>query len=214
MQKDSQEDLDLEYVQFNVSRVLTLLNKRFARKKGWWTNDERTNDILERKRNFSFWVGGETTGTFASSTLRCILPGRDSEWMDGWMDAGGVVSNESPGRTRTEIMLLARSPLFFSWELFSGLLAYPFAFWLFFFALRFLSSTCYSCPLTSCLLLCVRYIHPFLKPLWPVRLTPLPDTIFPRLAGLLLWNRRRKKRLLLMFSVLFFLSFVALWFQC
>ncbi|PGH21562.1 hypothetical protein AJ80_03122 [Polytolypa hystricis UAMH7299] len=35
MQKDSQEDLDLEYVQFNVSRVLTLLNKRFARKKGW-----------------------------------------------------------------------------------------------------------------------------------------------------------------------------------
>ncbi|KAI1931396.1 RasGAP protein [Ophidiomyces ophidiicola] len=35
MQKDSQEDLDLEYVQFNVSRVLALLNKRFARKKGW-----------------------------------------------------------------------------------------------------------------------------------------------------------------------------------
>ncbi|PGH01322.1 hypothetical protein AJ79_07959 [Helicocarpus griseus UAMH5409] len=35
MQKDNQEDLDLEYVQFNVSRVLTLLNKRFARKKGW-----------------------------------------------------------------------------------------------------------------------------------------------------------------------------------
>ncbi|KAK2751735.1 glyceraldehyde-3-phosphate dehydrogenase 1 [Onygenales sp. PD_40] len=35
MQKDSQEDLDLEYVQFNVSRVLSLLNKRFARKKGW-----------------------------------------------------------------------------------------------------------------------------------------------------------------------------------
>ncbi|KAI5293018.1 glyceraldehyde-3-phosphate dehydrogenase 1, partial [Ascosphaera acerosa] len=35
MQKDGQEDLDLEYVQFNVTRVLTLLNKRFARKKGW-----------------------------------------------------------------------------------------------------------------------------------------------------------------------------------
>ncbi|KZZ95735.1 Rho GTPase activation protein [Ascosphaera apis ARSEF 7405] len=35
MQKDNQEDLDLEYVQFNVTRVLTLLNKRFARKKGW-----------------------------------------------------------------------------------------------------------------------------------------------------------------------------------
>ncbi|KAL2826982.1 putative GTPase activating protein Sar1 [Aspergillus cavernicola] len=35
MQKDSLEDLDLEYVQFNVSKVLTLLNKRFARKKGW-----------------------------------------------------------------------------------------------------------------------------------------------------------------------------------
>ena len=35
MQKDKQEDLDLEYVQFNVSKVLTLLNKRFARKKGW-----------------------------------------------------------------------------------------------------------------------------------------------------------------------------------
>ncbi|KAK2763803.1 glyceraldehyde-3-phosphate dehydrogenase 1 [Arachnomyces sp. PD_36] len=35
MQKDSQEDLDLEYVQFNVSKVLTLLNKRFSRKKGW-----------------------------------------------------------------------------------------------------------------------------------------------------------------------------------
>jgi Ras GTPase-activating-like protein IQGAP2/3 len=35
MQKDSQEDLDLEYVQFNVSKVLVLLNKRFARKKGW-----------------------------------------------------------------------------------------------------------------------------------------------------------------------------------
>ncbi|KAI9723708.1 MAG: hypothetical protein M1812_001008 [Candelaria pacifica] len=35
MQKDNQEDLDLEYVQFNVPKVLTLLNKRFARKKGW-----------------------------------------------------------------------------------------------------------------------------------------------------------------------------------
>ena len=35
MQKDTQEDLDLEYVQFNVAKVLVLLNKRFARKKGW-----------------------------------------------------------------------------------------------------------------------------------------------------------------------------------
>ncbi|KAI9725378.1 MAG: glyceraldehyde-3-phosphate dehydrogenase 1 [Chrysothrix sp. TS-e1954] len=35
MQKDNQEDLDLEYVQFNVSKVLALLNKRFARKRGW-----------------------------------------------------------------------------------------------------------------------------------------------------------------------------------
>lgn len=35
MQKDNNEDLDLEYVQFNVTKVLTLLNKRFARKKGW-----------------------------------------------------------------------------------------------------------------------------------------------------------------------------------
>ncbi|KAI9669682.1 MAG: glyceraldehyde-3-phosphate dehydrogenase 1 [Alyxoria varia] len=33
MQKDGQEDLDLEYVQFNVSKVLALLNKRFARKR-------------------------------------------------------------------------------------------------------------------------------------------------------------------------------------
>ena len=33
MQKDNQEDLDLEYVQFNVPKVLALLNKRFARKK-------------------------------------------------------------------------------------------------------------------------------------------------------------------------------------
>lgn len=35
MQKNNEEELDLEYVQFNVSRVLALLNKRFARKKGW-----------------------------------------------------------------------------------------------------------------------------------------------------------------------------------
>jgi Ras GTPase-activating-like protein IQGAP2/3 len=35
MQKEGQEDLDLEYVQFNVTKVLTLLNKRFARKRGW-----------------------------------------------------------------------------------------------------------------------------------------------------------------------------------
>ena len=35
MQKDNQEDLDLEYVRFNVPKVLALLNKRFTRKKGW-----------------------------------------------------------------------------------------------------------------------------------------------------------------------------------
>ncbi|KAF2772575.1 ras GTPase activator [Teratosphaeria nubilosa] len=35
MQREQQEDLDLEYVQFNVSKVLQLLNKRFARKRGW-----------------------------------------------------------------------------------------------------------------------------------------------------------------------------------
>lgn len=35
MQKDNQEDLDLEYVQFNVPKVLALLNKQFSRKKGW-----------------------------------------------------------------------------------------------------------------------------------------------------------------------------------
>ncbi|KAI1182263.1 GTPase [Nemania serpens] len=35
MQKENQDDLDLEYVQFNVTKVLALLNKRFARKKGW-----------------------------------------------------------------------------------------------------------------------------------------------------------------------------------
>lgn len=33
MQQNSQDELDLEYVQFNVPKVLTLLNKRFARKK-------------------------------------------------------------------------------------------------------------------------------------------------------------------------------------
>lgn len=35
MQKENQEDLDLEYVQFNVTKVLQLLNRRFARKRGW-----------------------------------------------------------------------------------------------------------------------------------------------------------------------------------
>lgn len=35
MQKENQEDLDLEYVQFNVTKVLQLLNKRFARKRNW-----------------------------------------------------------------------------------------------------------------------------------------------------------------------------------
>lgn len=35
MQKDNQEDLDLEYVQFNVSKVLALLNRKFGRKRGW-----------------------------------------------------------------------------------------------------------------------------------------------------------------------------------
>jgi len=35
MQKDSQEALDLEYVLFNVPKILALLNKRFARKKVW-----------------------------------------------------------------------------------------------------------------------------------------------------------------------------------
>ncbi|PHH49912.1 GTPase-activating protein [Ceratocystis fimbriata CBS 114723] len=35
MQKDNQDELDLEYVQFSVPKVLALLNKRFARKKGW-----------------------------------------------------------------------------------------------------------------------------------------------------------------------------------
>ena len=35
MQKENQEDLDLEYVQFNVTKVLALLNRRFARKRGW-----------------------------------------------------------------------------------------------------------------------------------------------------------------------------------
>ncbi|MCJ1471013.1 glyceraldehyde-3-phosphate dehydrogenase 1 [Pseudocyphellaria aurata] len=35
MQKDNQQSLDLEYVHFNVPKVLALLNKRFAGKKGW-----------------------------------------------------------------------------------------------------------------------------------------------------------------------------------
>lgn len=35
MQKDGQEDLDLEYVHFNVTKLLALLNKRFSRKRGW-----------------------------------------------------------------------------------------------------------------------------------------------------------------------------------
>ena len=35
MQSDKQQELDLEYVRFNVPKVLNLLNKRFARKKGW-----------------------------------------------------------------------------------------------------------------------------------------------------------------------------------
>lgn len=33
MQKDGQEELDLEYVQIDVAKVLVLLNKRFARKR-------------------------------------------------------------------------------------------------------------------------------------------------------------------------------------
>lgn len=35
MQKDGHEDLDLEYCQFNVSKCLELLNKRFVSKKSW-----------------------------------------------------------------------------------------------------------------------------------------------------------------------------------
>ncbi|KAI1131419.1 GTPase [Nemania abortiva] len=35
MQRENQDKLELEYVQFNVPKVLALLNKRFARKKGW-----------------------------------------------------------------------------------------------------------------------------------------------------------------------------------
>lgn len=35
MQQNNHEELDLEYVQFNVPKVLALLNKRFARKKNW-----------------------------------------------------------------------------------------------------------------------------------------------------------------------------------
>lgn len=33
MQQNNHDELDLEYVQFNVPKVLALLNKRFARKK-------------------------------------------------------------------------------------------------------------------------------------------------------------------------------------
>ena len=36
MQQNNHDELDLEYVQFNVPKVLNLLNKRFARKKGNW----------------------------------------------------------------------------------------------------------------------------------------------------------------------------------
>ena len=35
MQQNNHHELDLEYVQFNVPKVLALLNKRFARKKNW-----------------------------------------------------------------------------------------------------------------------------------------------------------------------------------
>lgn len=35
MQKDGQEDLDLEYVQFNVGAVLQLLTRKFSRRRGW-----------------------------------------------------------------------------------------------------------------------------------------------------------------------------------
>jgi len=35
MQQNNHDELDLEYVQFNVPKVLALLNKRFARKKNW-----------------------------------------------------------------------------------------------------------------------------------------------------------------------------------
>lgn len=35
MQRERQESLDLEYVRFNVTKVLALLNKRFARKNRW-----------------------------------------------------------------------------------------------------------------------------------------------------------------------------------
>lgn len=35
MQQNNHDELDLEYVQFNVPKVLALLNKRFARKAKW-----------------------------------------------------------------------------------------------------------------------------------------------------------------------------------
>jgi Ras GTPase-activating-like protein IQGAP2/3 len=35
MQQNNHDELDLEYVQFNVPKVLALLNRRFARKKNW-----------------------------------------------------------------------------------------------------------------------------------------------------------------------------------
>jgi Ras GTPase-activating-like protein IQGAP2/3 len=35
MQQNNHDELDLEYVQFNVPKVLALLNKRFARKGKW-----------------------------------------------------------------------------------------------------------------------------------------------------------------------------------
>ncbi|OBT47995.1 hypothetical protein VE00_01666 [Pseudogymnoascus sp. WSF 3629] len=48
MQKDGQEELDLEYVQFNVPKVLALLNKRFTRKKGW--KQSRALAIQEKEK--------------------------------------------------------------------------------------------------------------------------------------------------------------------
>ena len=35
MQKNNQEELNLTYVTFSVSKLLALLNKKFAKKKGW-----------------------------------------------------------------------------------------------------------------------------------------------------------------------------------
>ncbi|GAM86585.1 hypothetical protein ANO11243_045990 [Dothideomycetidae sp. 11243] len=35
MQKDGNDELDLDYITLNVSRLLLLLNKKFARKRGW-----------------------------------------------------------------------------------------------------------------------------------------------------------------------------------